>query len=97
MRSFHTRENRGFDTVKSTQKYVHSSSVRNVSSGLPCCQPYVLVCCDGEFGCDWDGDVSLHSSARVVALVDAFARMHRSFQVYVLQTFFTKTGRRYKV
>ena len=65
MYSFHTRENRGFDTVKSTQKYVHSSSVRNVSSDLPCYQPYVLVCCDGEFGCDWDGDVSLIFSACV--------------------------------
>ena len=74
VRSFHTRENRGFDTVKSTQKCVHTCSMRNVSSGLPCCQPYVLVCCDGEFGCDWDGDVSLHFSARVVALTDAFAR-----------------------
>ncbi|EJF56955.1 emp24/gp25L/p24 family/GOLD-domain-containing protein [Dichomitus squalens] len=54
---FHTRENRGFDTVKSTQNRMFWNAV--------------------------------FESLAVIGMA--------VFQVYVLQTFFTKTGRRYKV
>jgi len=56
-RYFHTRENRGFDIVKSTQNRLFW---------------YAVLECAGIIGM-------------------AF------LQVYILQTFFTKTGRRYKV
>lgn len=102
--SFHTRENRGFSTVKSTQRYVLNSITRHhrsddspilhlhcynwshcpvVYSGMPFGRQLAL----SAWQCTY-GFLYIRSSPLISLL---------SFQVYVLQTFFTKTGRRYKV
>ncbi|THH10908.1 hypothetical protein EW146_g8230 [Bondarzewia mesenterica] len=63
---FHTRENRGFSIVKSTQGRLYWYAI-------------------------------LETLAVIGMAIPTDASLRNSFQVYVLQTFFTKTGRRYKV
>ena len=82
--------------MKSTQKYVPCLSFTYILlNRLP--KPHVLVRCPGKSGGDWDGDVRRLSFITCVNIWRSDMCVRRRFQVYVLQTFFTKTGRRYKV
>lgn len=90
--SFHTRENRGFDIVKSTMKYVtfllYSTTSDEISSRLFW---YAVLESLGVVG------IAAYVFSSLVFLPQAKFYITNSLQVYVLQTFFTKTGRRYKV
>lgn len=87
--SFHTRENRGFDIVKHTTRSVLPSS------------PVLLLTCSlsSLFWYAVLESLGIVGMAVYVPSPSSLAPAHpaRSLQVYILQTFFTKTGRRYKV
>lgn len=91
--SFHTRENRGFSIVKSTLRCVayHSYSLSGPTN--PYCSKlfwYAMLETLAVIG----------MAVYVYAVIHFSMQSHNSnfrFQVYVLQTFFTKTGQRYRV